>query len=242
MNYDELKALIAQRGVHAVFGDGGEGWGIEQNVDELAQFLVHMQALGVQSVLEIGTGYKAGLARFLHDDMGWDVVSVDIHDYGHQHDGIRFVQMHPSSGLQYFDQYDLVIIDGDHSYEGVQRDFETWGEHATKVIAFHDTCGLRDCEGVEKYWHEIAYERRTLKPGYYEIAADGDQRGGIGYIVLAEVDLGEVMLAGASNSYADPGTVDDELPAKPTPKAEPKKPAPRKPAAKKPAAKAPAKR
>lgn len=181
--YDELKALIEQRGVHTVFGPYGEGWFIEQNADELAQFLVAMQELGVESVLEIGSGWKAGLSRFLHDDMGWQVVSVDVQDYGHAFDGIEFL----TPDLRVDGQFDLVIIDADHSYKGVKADHKTWGGHATKVIAFHDICGLRDCEGVKQYWDEIAYEGRDLKLGYYEIAADTNERSGIGYIVLAEV-------------------------------------------------------
>lgn len=228
--YDELKAMIERRGVHPVFGGSGEfDWFIEQNAHELAAFLVHMQALGVRSVLEIGTGWRAGLARFLHDDMGYKVVSVDIHDYGHKFDGIGFVQweegMIEGGG---FSTYDLVLLDGDHSYEAVKADHASWGTHATKVIAFHDIAGLRDCEGVKQYWRSIAFERSTvttdflapdgdnflnshhIKSGCYEITAVGDQRGGIGYIVLAEVDA-------------------------PTPEPPPvKKPAPRKPAAKKP--------
>lgn len=185
--YDQLKALIERRGVHPVFGAAGEGWGIEQNADELARFLVHMQALGVESVLEIGTGWKAGLARFLHDDLGWQVVSVDIHDYGHQYAGITFIL---SDGVElpvFPDKaFDLVIIDGDHSHEGVLRDDDYYRKFAAKVIAFHDIAGLRDCEGAAQYWREIAYSGDILKPGHYEIVADTPERGGIGYVVLAE--------------------------------------------------------
>lgn len=211
--YDELKTLIDQRGVHAVFGEPGEGWGIEQNSAELAEFLVEMQKLGVESVLEIGTGYKAGLARFLHDDMGWQALSIDVHDYGHQFGGITF--MTDRRGV--IGHYDLVLIDADHSYEGVKTDRAYYGQFAEMAIAFHDICGLRDCEGAKQYWDEIAYEGRDLKIGYHEIIAEGDQRGGIGYIVLAEVEA--------------------PAPEPVTPKAEAKKPAPRKPAAKTPAPK-----
>lgn len=184
--YDELHALITQRGVHEVFGAYGDGWGIEQNAEELAAFLVEMQALGVESVLEVGTGWKAGLARFLHDDMGWEVVSIDIHDYGHQFSGITF-ETSDSVELPVFQrQFDLVLIDGDHSYEGVQRDHDYYAKYAAKVIAFHDTAGLRDCEGVLQYWDEIALDDDTLKPGYHEIVVFSNRRGGIGYVVLAE--------------------------------------------------------
>lgn len=220
MDYEQLKALIEQRGVHAVFGDYGEGWGIEQNAEELARFLVHMQQLGVESVLEIGTGYKAGLARFLHDDLGWRVTSVDIKNYGHQHDGITFLQTPPEGDRwQGSLDSDLVIIDGDHAYDAVKADHEWYATWAQKVIAFHDIAGLRDCEGVRDYWWLISDPRDDgeLKSGYYEIIADSDQRGGIGYIVLAEVEA--------------------PAPATEAPKVAAKKPAPRKPAARKPAAK-----
>lgn len=195
-SYDELKALIEQRGVHAVFGAPGEGLGIEQNAHELAQFLVEMQTIGVQSVLEIGTGYKAGLARFLHDDMGWEVVSVDIHDYGHLFTGITFLNLDEALNLLMFGNPDLVIIDGNHSYEGVKADHERWGTLARKVVMFHDIAGLRDCEGVKRYWFKTAYYETMnlggspkLKPGYHEIIAAGDQRGGVGWIDLATIEL-----------------------------------------------------
>lgn len=186
--YDELKALIEQRGVHEVFGAYGEGWGIEQNADELAQFLVHMQELGVESVLEIGTGWKAGLARFLHDDMGWAVTSVDIHDYGHQFGEITFEKSDGVEHPHFLEPFDLVIIDGDHSYDAVLFDHDYYGKYATKVIAFHDIAGLRDCEGAKQYWDEIAWDGRGTRPGYYQFHAKGEHRGGIGYIVLSEVE------------------------------------------------------
>lgn len=240
-SYDELKALIEQRGVHAVFGDAGEGLAIEQNAAELAEFLVHMQALGVSSVLEVGTGYKAGLARFLNDDMGYTVTSLDIKDYGHSFSGITFMTPFPPTmmafNVGYLGMFDLVLIDADHSYEGVRNDHQLWGGYATKVIAFHDIAGLRDCEGVRDYWNTITYVETggTLpmgdaeipgvieRPGYHEIIAPTPERGGIGYIVLAE-------------TVAEPLTEADIVFEEQV-KAPVKKPAtPRKPAAKKPAA------
>jgi hypothetical protein len=120
-----------------------------------------------------------------------------------------------------------VLLDADHSYDGVKDQHVFYAPYATKVLAFHDIAGLRDCEGVAEYWDEVACAGKTLKPGYYEIIADSDQRGGIGYVVLAEAE-------------AAPEPVTE------APKAPAKKPtAPRKPAAKKPTAaskKAPAKK
>lgn len=220
-SYDELYALILQRGVHTVFGAAGEGWFIEQNPDELALFLAQMQELGVGSVLEIGTGWKAGLARFLHDEMGWRVTSIDIHDYGHHFDGITFVRLLGGMRADEFGLFDLVIIDGDHSYDAVTFDHAMWSPNATKAVMFHDIAGLRDCEGVARYWNGIAYQDGALKTGYHELLAEGDQRGGIGWIDLAAVD-----------AEPEPEAAPPPKPI-PAPKAKPRKPAARKVAAKK---------
>lgn len=188
-NYDELKSLIEQRGVHPEFGDAGEGWGIEQNSHELATFLMRMQELDVSSVLEIGTGYKGGLSRFLAADMGWDVTTVDIKNYGHAFEGVHFIII-PPGGKSYphFDRsFDLVFIDGEHSYDQVKKDKTVWGFHAKKVIAFHDALGLRGCEGVNQFWEEIALEnveRGLLKTNHHFVIDGKGKRAGIGWIEL----------------------------------------------------------
>lgn len=185
--FDELKALIEKRGVHAEFGDAGEGWGIEQSPHELATFLVRMQELNVTSCLEIGTGYKGGLSRFLAADMGWQVTSVDVQDYGHKFEGVEYVvPTYDTMTEHWINTVDLVFIDGDHSYKSVKFDYEEYGIYATKVIAFHDIAGLRDCEGVKRFWCENAYsEHGSLKLAYH---VTGDyvvsRQAGIGWIEL----------------------------------------------------------
>ena len=181
-SYDELKALIERRGVHAEFGDAGEGWGIEQNPHELATFLVRMQELGVQSVLEIGTGYKGGLSRFLAHDMGWDVTTVDIQNYGHVFEGVHYVVGHTNGQLAGVPSPDLVFIDGDHSFDGVSYDYAYYGKtFARKVIAFHDIAGLRNCEGVRTLWETLPqfHHPETMQ----QIIAPAKQSG-IGWIEL----------------------------------------------------------
>jgi len=186
MTYDELKALIEQRGVHPEFGEPGENFGIEQNPRELATFLVRMQELGVASVLEIGTGYKGGLSRFLAQDMGWDVTTVDVQNYGHAFEGVHYIV--GAGKVGFIHKFDLVFIDGDHSHDSVKTDYEVYGIYATKVIAFHDIAGLRSCEGVRNFWKKLTRTgygatAQIVNPPYFKII-ESKKPAGIGWIEL----------------------------------------------------------
>jgi hypothetical protein len=51
---------------------------------------------------------------------------------------------------------DLVLIDGDHSYRGVRRDFEINRAYPHRFLAFHDiTGGNRHTAGVGRFWREL---------------------------------------------------------------------------------------
>jgi predicted O-methyltransferase YrrM len=76
---------------------------------------------------------------------------------------------------------DLLMIDGDHSYVGVKRDFEMYGSLVRPggLIVFHDIAQHidRDCE-VRKYWLEVS---QTL-PAQEFVASPPQGWAGIGVL------------------------------------------------------------
>jgi hypothetical protein len=81
--------------------------------------------------------------------------------------------------------FDCVLIDGDHRYAAVKRDFETYRFMARKLIAFHDIAGdgQTTSDGsmpveVPILWRELKEQFRTV-----EYIAEGSAMG-IGMILL----------------------------------------------------------
>jgi predicted O-methyltransferase YrrM len=81
---------------------------------------------------------------------------------------------------------DFLMIDGDHTYNGVKADFELYSKLVRKggVIAFHDIIDSplhRElfCR-VDLFWNEIKQDDRFIA---HEII-DGNDWGGIGYLIV----------------------------------------------------------
>jgi hypothetical protein len=176
-----LRSSIVKAGVRASFHPVEEyGFDMQQNPLELAQFLHQMTEKGVKQVLEIGTGKNAGLARFLVEELGWAVVSIDIEEPAYQIEGGGWEFIHGSSQdeevlKQMKDRdFDLVFIDGAHDYDSAKADWKHYQDLAP-IIALHDISkeGYFP-DGVAKLWEELAYTPKTkeLRSGYHEIQVD----------------------------------------------------------------------
>lgn len=124
--------------------------------EEALWLAYHMVEWNVKTVLEIGTWQGGSAAMWAA--IGAKVVTVDknplreragwslLQDAGlcQFPDVIHIVadsQLSSTVDLLRRD-YDLVFIDGDHTYEGVRRDWENYGPMG-KCVAFHDIADWR---------------------------------------------------------------------------------------------------
>lgn len=84
-------------------------------------------------------------------------------------------------------KFDVVFIDGEHTYEGVKRDIELWKDSATKIISGHDYC--ETWPGVVKAVDEAFGKVEVCGSIWYKILdSDSDDGEPIPWMTYEAVD------------------------------------------------------
>lgn len=182
--------------------------GAMQKVRELAPLLALVRRVHPRVVVEIGTargGTLHGWCRVAHPDA--TVVSIDLpggpygggyseedeqvfRRYGRGRQDLHFIRAssHESTTRDRLDallrgrSVEFLMIDGDHTYEGVRQDFEMYGTLVAGncPVAFHDILRHppeQQCE-VDRFWNEVKHGYRHTE----FVDREGDQYGGIGVL------------------------------------------------------------
>ena len=153
------------------------GLRIWQYPNQFAQFLVEISKLNIEYYLEIGMengGSFIVIVEFLkfknHGLIAYGVdyrIYNNLKVYAEINQNTLFWEMDSHSKifkieLDNFKNLDLVFIDGDHTYYGVESDFNLVKDKA-RHIAFHDIVDF-NCNGVRDFWTHL---KDKYKNEYY---------------------------------------------------------------------------
>lgn len=154
----------------------------QQVREEVTELLRIVAVNKPKFILEIGTAEGGTLLLFSRvassDAL---IISLDLPSapffktFFTQDQKIRFIRQnsHLTETFQSVEEIlkghklDFLFIDGDHTYDGVKKDFEMYSPLVKKggMIVFHDVCvhpPPSECE-VSKFWHNIKREHKHIE-------------------------------------------------------------------------------
>jgi cephalosporin hydroxylase len=134
------------------------------------------QQLGARRVIGVslpGAGFSSGA----HLETTAEVVHGDSHDEA---------TLGKLEALLAGDDVDLLFIDGDHTYDGVRRDYQMYSQlvRPDGIVAFHDICNHPGMPhvAVDLLWRQLRFPDPKAKQ---EIVTDPPTWGGIGWFHMA---------------------------------------------------------
>ena len=134
---------------------------------ELVDYLLYAGRLKPDTIAEIGifnggmSVFSAAFFQAINKDMVYHCIDIEDHFQSRPLvKNILNLEFHiPASSDDLAGEvFDVVFIDGDHSYEWAKRDFENLGKHARKLCAFHDIHGqeyIKQGGGVFQFWRNL---------------------------------------------------------------------------------------
>lgn len=153
----------------------GGGLLIWQYPNQFSKYLVSLIKYNIKSYIEIGCRWGGTfvltteyLKRFndMEKSVAVDIFDSPVSNYCSLSTETKFMKCN-SQSLEFKNymnnnNFDLIFIDGDHSYNGVKSDYEI-SKNSGKIFVFHDIASYV-CPGVVQFWNDL----KTNEGGNYE--------------------------------------------------------------------------
>jgi len=146
--------------------DNGGGLLIWQYPNQFSKYLSLLRKQNITSYIEIGcrwggtfvlTTEYLKIFNTISKSVAVDIIDSPVLNYCILNNETQFLKINSQSpefkNYMNTNYFDLIFIDGDHSYHGVKHDYEI-SKNSGNIFVFHDIVNDM-CAGVVQFWNEL---------------------------------------------------------------------------------------
>ena len=167
-----------------IVNKNGGGLYIWQYPNQFSKYLLQLNTYNIESYMEIGCRWGGTFilttefllkTNSLKNSLAVDIIESPVKRYCDANDHSNFIMLNSSSDefkeMMNDKWFDVIFIDGDHSYNGVSNDYNIC-KNKSNIFVFHDIVSDA-CQGVVRFWNELK-ENENENFNFYEFTEQYD--------------------------------------------------------------------